>query len=914
VQLAARGERRGDGAKQESRGAPAGKTGKLIEKYSTANSDTYELPDGHMLTRVFSQPDAGKDALQAPAPDDAPSSAVSEAAPRAKAALATQGSGSGTDELSCTIDKSTPTNSECNAATFRAGYEPTTQERPVHGLLQFALPNLDNDVTVLNAKLELYETASTTTSEVVLTAAPLLTPWSAGVTWDTTNGSTPWETPGGDYVLGNNANTAPAASGTAKGWHYWYPTEMLQKWLNGTDAPTSEGQSNLGLLVGEEIEGSVNNIVSFAGNGHTDAPALTFEWIQRGIGSATNYTMLPVPVSASTSLEVNAASGNLLVKSNDLTIASRDTPFHVARIFNSLAPEQLGYGAGWGDVNTPHIEVNPNGSVRYVSASGNTFVFDREGLSGGKPAGLRPSPQLQSGPEEAVMCESSGGNPSVCPSKLPKSATYDLLYLKTEEQILFKGTTGTIYPLAVEYIGEELETPSYTTGEVLPTSWADSAKEAIAYTESATLGYTTVAYEAKKESVSYTEKADAAKVTKLVEVTNAAKEKTTYTYGTGAEEGLPTKIEEPGGVNVTISYDPEKQVAKIVTASTTEHPAGSTTAYTYYELGKAPSPCTSTQKATVVTETEGSEELSLIYCANVLDEVESISEQEPLEMAMEPGEEIEDPVEEGEPGMEGEAGGTAAQSRIATGLCAPTPAGYSAACIEATERSAPRAPAAEITNPPVNLASPALVASFQIYIQHTSKYALWGTIRRNKQSYVLGNARNGWHFAKQKENEKGAPADLGTIGSGYKGCGWIYADHIGNKNIGNEPSACEHTPGSKNESFEPKPSAFSSSLDCKACNEGHLVKLEHGTPVCLNVSPLNKPESSTCDDVNPAKPELEPTKTEQEGKTAPQVKWRYVTREGRWVLVQIPSLGIAEGSWAFIERSALPKTLPTYSN
>jgi YD repeat-containing protein len=616
---------RAPGTEQESRGALAGDTGKLIAKYTTADSDTYELPDGHMLTRVFSQPDTGGGALQALAPDGALSSPASEAAPAATPALATQGSGSAANELSCTIDKSTPTTSECDAATFRAGYEPTTQERPVHGLLQFALPDLDNDVTVLNAKLELYETASTTTNEVALSAAPVLTPWSAGVTWDTTNGSTAWETPGGDYVLGNNADTALAEAGTAKGWHYWYPTEVLQKWLNGTGAPREEGQPNFGLLVGEEIEGSINNIVSFAGNGHTDAPALTFEWIQRGIGSAANYTMLPVPVSASTSLEVNAASGNLMAKSSDLTIASRGTPFDVARIFNSLAPEQFGYGAGWSDVNTPHIEVNSNGSLRYVSSSGNTFVFDREGLSEGKPAGLRPPPQLQSGSEEAVMCESSGGNPDVCPSKLPKSATYDLWYLKTEEQILFKGTSGTIYPLAVEYIGNELETPTYTTGKVLPTSWTDSAKEAITYTESATLGYTAVAYEAKKESVTYTEKADAAKVDKLVEVTNATKEKTTYTYGTGAEEGLLTKIEEPGGVLVNISYDSEKQVAKIVTASTAEHPTGSTTTYTYYELGKAPSPCTATQKATVVTETEGSEEPTTIYCANVLDEVENVS-------------------------------------------------------------------------------------------------------------------------------------------------------------------------------------------------------------------------------------------------------------------------------------------------
>jgi len=40
--------------------------------------------------------------------------------------------------------------------------------------------------------------------------------------------------------------------------------------------------------------------------------------------------------------------------------------------------------------------------------------------------------------------------------------------------------------------------------------------------------------------------------------------------------------------------------------------------------GSPPAPCTATQKATVVTETEGNEEPTLTYCSNVLDEVEAV--------------------------------------------------------------------------------------------------------------------------------------------------------------------------------------------------------------------------------------------------------------------------------------------------
>jgi hypothetical protein len=302
--------------------------------------------------------------------------------------------------------------------------------------------------------------------------------------------------------------------------------------------------------------------------------------------------------------------------------------------------------------------------------------------------------------------------------------------------------------------------------------------------------------------------------------------------------------------------------------------------------------------------------------SNVLEtSYKSASEEEPPETPIEPGPEAEEPQEEGEAPIESDAVTSDIQT---TGLCAPKASGYSAACVEATERENPGASGTAEESVLTAPITDVEVSAFQVFVKHTSKYAVWATIRRKKQSYVVGNAQgkpgNGWHIAVQNELTKEGAADLGTIVSGYKGCGWVYASHVATKNIGKEPTACEKTPGSKNETYEPPPSAFSSSLDCKACYKGHLVPLVHGTPVCLNVSPLNKPESAICNDRDPAKPELQPTKSETKGETEAQVSWRYVTREGRWVLVEIKALGIAEGKDAFIERSALPKTLPIYAN
>jgi hypothetical protein len=65
------------------------KTGKLVAQHTTADSDTYLLPIGHMLRRVLSGP-ASRLA------DD--------------------------DELSCSIGSSAPSVSECDTATVQRGF------------------------------------------------------------------------------------------------------------------------------------------------------------------------------------------------------------------------------------------------------------------------------------------------------------------------------------------------------------------------------------------------------------------------------------------------------------------------------------------------------------------------------------------------------------------------------------------------------------------------------------------------------------------------------------------------------------------------------------------------------------------------------------------------------------------------
>jgi YD repeat-containing protein len=849
----------------------------------TATSRTYKSPRGVFTTTLYGETVNVREAGGAWKPIGASRPAPTAPSGASAAAVTPNASVSTNASHDCALASNLPTTSICNATTDTVGYDGTNTD---NSLVEFELKEaLPAGANVLNAQLGMYLSSSSTKTAVSVSAYAATKAWTLSATWNTYDGTHAWTAPGGDFITTNTV--ANPAVTTPAGWAHWYPTQIVQEWVNGT-------LPNDGLLLADTTQKTTKDMLSFNSlDASSNHPYLTISWTPRGQEDPAVYTMQPLPLDESSTMKVNLASGDLFVNSNDLSFSGTGPPLLTEHNYDSLNTEG-------GSVNPwyslPGASVYADGSVAIGINRYDYSPFIRQ------PSGSFLTPRGI----EATLCAVNG---TTCTAnKADKSgATYALTFTSNGNgplyaagnKMTFSSTGGIlsdedtsgnaiVYHFGskgIESISNTIEGRSFKrsfhklkSGSEVTSAWRDatSGKEV------------TYAYNSSDQVETYTD---------------AEGHKTKYAYD---EEGELKEITTPAGAVVKLSYESSHRITKITGLEVNGlHP---TWKYTYYGAGTAPSPCTAPQKATVVEETEGSEEPTLTYCANVLDEVESIGEQESSEMPIEPGEELEDPEEEGEPGIEGPHG------LNTTGICAPSSAGYSAACIEATERSAPRAPAPEITSPHVNLRSPALVASYQIYIQHTSQYALWGTIRRNKQSYVLGNARNGWHFAKQEEHEAGGAADLGTIGTGYKGCGWVYADHIGSKNIGNEPSACEHTPGSANGSFEPKPSAFSSSLDCKSCAGGHPVKLEHGTPVCLNVSPLNKPESSTCNDVNPAKPSLAPTKSEEEGKTAPQVKWRYVTREGRWVLVQIAGLGIAEGSWAFVQRSALPKTLPIYSN
>ena len=600
---------------------------RLIEADTTADSDTYALPNGHHLTRVFAgpvnrrdaagrwQPLAAGEASGAGAEGES-SDADALAQPALSASPMVEGGerplGEGA-EAACTLTSTEPTKSSCSGS-IGAGYTSSTKTTK-RGLLEFAIPAAENR-TILSARLELDVGSTTSTTGVSMGLYRVTTPWTTGATWDTSNGTTAWKAAGGDYANNTEAAINPSV-GTKTGWVYWNPTEMVQRWVNGAGAPAGQSDADLGFLVKDVTEGSTNNMVTFDGSESENEPSLSYESAERGVGDSSQYTLLSTPLTPTSKVSVNVASGDLILH-DPTCIAGRGLSFSSGRVFNSLSAGPYGYGLAWSDSNSGHITVEEEGTLAYTDGSGATFAFLKSGANYITPAGI-----------DATMC--AAGSKKPCPETLPSGTTYQLIYNQSQVHIDFghKSEEGFYYPSNVQDRYGNTLTASYSAGVEDPTMWTDTEGRKIEYAENESEGYTKITDESGDRSVSFKYE-EIEGFNELVKSTDADGHSTTYGYGPEVEANYVAKITDPDGHVTLFEYEYEGRVKKITRVTNTEKDTGPTTTFTYYEIGKAPefagktNLCTSTQRATIVKDPDWTKagEHETMYCYNSLDEVE----------------------------------------------------------------------------------------------------------------------------------------------------------------------------------------------------------------------------------------------------------------------------------------------------
>ncbi len=516
----------------------------------------------------------------------------------------------------CTLNDEAPTTASCGSTAFEEGYDSTHQEH--HALLDFPLSSIPAGSIIVHAKLGLdVETHSTSTAKAV-GIYRVTRPWTTSATWETYDGTHKWTTAGGDYESkGADAVINPSV-GKATGYYYWYPTKLVQEWVNGENAPTNEGYPTDGLIVKDETDNKTKNLLKFYGYGFSeDEPYLEVFYAPRGQGYQPQYTIVSTPLTTRSRMGVNVASGDLLLESTDLSIAGvAGLNFTSTRTWNSLDEEASQYG--------PWIDSNFNIYGAYVYSDGTVAIENPTGgwevfIPKGEGEYITP-PGIK-----ATMCETKS---TKC-GTLPTGSKYKLAYDESGDFVEFSS----------EGISKGLHDPYKTQGVI--SAEYPSAKKTI-YVD--THGHKIEEFHEGKEGLTtldITEIKDVAgsrtakykyqlrgSEPQLHEYIDADGNTTTYEYSPGR---LLDTIIGPEGSYTKLTYETLEgehygRIKEIVRATKRSPLEGSKTTFTYYEGSEVPAACKGTPKATLVkdpewTEAKGHETL---YCATELDEVVAV--------------------------------------------------------------------------------------------------------------------------------------------------------------------------------------------------------------------------------------------------------------------------------------------------
>jgi RHS repeat-associated protein len=276
----------------------------------------------------------------------------------------------------CFITGGTSQNTSfCGGSTLDVGWDGSKASRALlYWDIGSAIPDA-RDAIVLNAKLSMHLNSKTTSNTAPVTVHRVTNEWFTDATWNKRDGlfNINWTTPGGDFEAAPAGRVASV--GGSLGWQHWYPTNLVQDWLDGSAA-------NHGVLIKQENE-NVNNVLRFGSSLDSNYPQLriTYHW---RTGLRPFYTLESDQLSDRHQLHVNPTNGNLVVEASDLQIAGTGLDLDVSRYYNGLAAGKSDFGGrefggNWvlGTGVDVYLTVFDDGSVGYYAPSGFATRFLR---------------------------------------------------------------------------------------------------------------------------------------------------------------------------------------------------------------------------------------------------------------------------------------------------------------------------------------------------------------------------------------------------------------------------------------------------------------------------------------------------------------------------------------------------------
>jgi RHS repeat-associated protein len=265
----------------------------------------------------------------------------------------------------CHLASDTPTSSLCARPDLQAGFTGSHKRRI---LLSFDLSSLPPVPTVLKADLGLFVTGGT--GSTPYRVHRVTRAWTNSATWNTTNGSTAWSAPGGDF---DSAVAAERTVPAANEYRRWFPTGLVRDWVNGK-------YPNHGFLLKQATE-ATSNVVTFVSKENSDStrwPFLEVNYVRR-LGELPSYTFWDFDLTDRMQARVNVATGNLLIKTSDFTVPGTGLNLVVDRYYNGYEDRNVTKAdSGWrfSIPTDARLTIFPSdGSVRYEGISGYKVPF-----------------------------------------------------------------------------------------------------------------------------------------------------------------------------------------------------------------------------------------------------------------------------------------------------------------------------------------------------------------------------------------------------------------------------------------------------------------------------------------------------------------------------------------------------------
>jgi YD repeat-containing protein len=370
-------------------------------------------------------------------------------------------------------------------------------------------------------------------------------------TWNTYDGTHPWTTPGGDITDVPDA-TNPTVGPNA-GWYQWYPSDLVQGWVSG-EIP------NNGMLLSTTAV-IANNVLHFRSSEQTaSAPYLSVRW-EYATGTRDTYTFETEDLGNGLSVNANVATGNVMLKQNDLQLDGGALQWGLDRFYSSCNIWDFELGKAWTnstwDVFLSQYGDSVNGAYRRVvfwSPSFAPIPFERQ------PDGSYDPP----GGVSAELVRNADGTRTVTFDETGRT------YQFSSGGTLRSESTADGGSVVYTFNGANGNMDSATTGAGEVTRFGYDSADYLTSMTDPSGGVTRYAY---------VPNGSGSGPPLLSSVTNPAGQVTKYTY---YPDTSLSSVTAPSGAARKFAYDSQRRVTSVTQVTNVAAGTGPATTYAYF--------------------------------------------------------------------------------------------------------------------------------------------------------------------------------------------------------------------------------------------------------------------------------------------------------------------------------------------